>query len=162
MSWQPTRDLIGYGAHPPDPKWPGGARIAVNFVVNYEEGSEPSMQDGEGYTETGLTESSTSSVGLNGRDLAGEGMFEYGSRVGFWRILRAFQERDLPLTVFGCALALERNPPAAEAIRKSGFDVCCHGWRWIRHFQLSETEERKHISMAIASLIDGTAAMDRA
>ena len=117
MSWQPTRDLVGYGANPPDPKWPNGARIAVNFVVNYEEGSEPSMQDGEGYSENGLTESSTSSQGLKGRDLAAEGMFEFGSRVGFWRIMRAFQERGLPLTVFGCALALERNKPAAEATR---------------------------------------------
>ena len=129
MSWQPTRDLIGYGPTTPDPKWPGGARLAINFVVNYEEGSEPSVQDGEGYTETGLTESSTSSIGLKGRDLAGEGMFEYGSRVGFWRIHRAFQERGMPLTVFGCALALERNPLAAQAIRAAGWDVCCHGWR---------------------------------
>ena len=79
-------------------------------------------------------------------------MFEYGSRVGFWRILRAFRERALPLTVFGCALALERNPLAAETIAKSGFDVCCHGWRWIRHFQLSEAEEREHIAKAVASL----------
>ena len=152
MSWQPTRDLVGYGANPPDPKWPNGARIAVNFVVNYEEGSEPSVQDGEGYSETGLTESSTSSQGLKGRDLAAEGMFEFGSRVGFWRIMRAFQERGLPLTVFGCALALERNKPAAEAIKKSGFDVCCHGWRWVRHFQLSEAEEREHIAKAVKSL----------
>ncbi len=152
MSWQPTRDLVGYGANPPDPKWPNDARIAVNFVVNYEEGSEPSMQDGEGYSETGLTESSTSSQGLKGRDLAAEGMFEFGSRVGFWRIMRAFQERGMPLTVFGCALALERNKPAAEAIRQSGFDVCCHGWRWVRHFQLSEAEEREHIAKAVTSL----------
>jgi len=152
MSWQPTRDLVGYGPNPPDPKWPGGARVAVNFVMNYEEGSEPSVQDGEGYTETGLTESSTSSIGLKGRDLAGESMFEFGSRVGFWRIMRAFQERGLPLTVFGCALALERNPLAAEAIKKAGFDVCCHGWRWVRHFQLSEAEEREHIAKAVASL----------
>ena len=79
-------------------------------------------------------------------------MFEYGSRVGFWRILSAFRERALPLTVFGCALALERNPLAAETIAKSGFDVCCHGWRWIRHFQLSEAEEREHIAKAVASL----------
>ena len=108
MSWEPTRDLVGYGANPPDPKWPGGARIAINFVVNYEEGSEPSVQDGEGYTETGLTESSTSSQGLKGRDLAGEGMFEYGSRVGFWRIHRAFQERGLPLTLMA-AYCAERS-----------------------------------------------------
>ncbi len=73
-------------------------------------------------------------------------MFEFGSRVGFWRIMRAFQERGLPLTVFGCALAFERNALAAEAIRNAGFDVCCHGWRWVRHFQLSEAEERDHIA----------------
>jgi peptidoglycan/xylan/chitin deacetylase (PgdA/CDA1 family) len=95
------RDLIGYGASPPDPKWPGGARVAINFVMNYEEGSEPSVQDGEGYTEIGLTESSGLPAGVKGRDLAGEGMFAYGSRVGFWRLMRLFQERGLPLTVFG-------------------------------------------------------------
>lgn len=151
MSWQPTRDFVGYGANPPDPKWPNGARVAVNFVMNYEEGSEPSVQDGEGFTETGLTESTSSAVGLNGRDLAGESMFEFGSRAGFWRIMRAFQERGLPLTVFGCALALERNKPAAEAIRTSGFDVCSHGWRWVKHFTLSEAEEREHIARAVKS-----------
>jgi allantoinase len=152
MSWQPTRDFLGYGETPPDPKWPDGARVAVNFVMNYEEGSEPSVQDGEGYSETGLTESTTSSIGLKGRDLAGEGMFEYGSRVGFWRLMRAFQERGLPMTVFGCALALERNGAAAEAIRKAKFDVCCHGWRWIKHFDLSKSEERDHIARAVKSL----------
>ena len=104
------RDLIGYGANPPDPKWPGGARLAVNFVMNYEEGSEPSVQDGEAYTETGLTESPACDPGVKGRDLAAEGMFAYGSRVGFWRLMRLFAERGLPMTVFGCALALERNP----------------------------------------------------
>ena len=139
------RDLIGYGANPPDPKWPDGARLAVNFVMNYEEGSEPSVQDGEGFTEVGLTEAHGLGQGVKGRDLAGEGMFEYGSRVGFWRLMRLFQERKLPMTVFGCALALERNKPAADAIRASGFDVCCHGWRWIKHFELTEAEEREHI-----------------
>jgi peptidoglycan/xylan/chitin deacetylase (PgdA/CDA1 family) len=152
MSWQPDRDFLGYGQTPPDPKWPNGARIAVNFVMNYEEGSEPSVQDGEGYTETGLTEATSSSVGLKGRDLAGESMFEYGSRVGFWRLMRAFQERGLPMTVFGCALALERNRAAAGAIRAAKFDVCCHGWRWIKHFDLSEAEEREHIAKAVKSL----------
>jgi putative urate catabolism protein len=153
MSWQPTRDFIGYGNNPPDPKWPGGARLALNFVINYEEGSEPSVQDGEGYTETGLTESWGRPADVkNGRDLAGEGMFEYGSRVGFWRLLRLFQERGLPLTMFGCALALERNPLAAQAIRDAGYDVCCHGWRWIQHFELTEAEEREHIRKAVASL----------
>ena len=151
MSWQPTRDFRGYGANPPDPKWPNGARVAVNFVMNYEEGSEPSIQDGEGHTETGLTEATSSSMGLKGRDLAGEGMFEYGSRVGFWRLMRAFQERGLPMTVFGCALAFERNKEAADAVKASGFDVCSHGWRWVKHFTLSEAEEREHIAKAVKS-----------
>src|SRR6266567_2171401 len=146
------RDLIGYGANPPDPKWPGGARVAINFVMNYEEGSEPSVHDGEGYTEIGLTESSSLPAGVKGRDLAGEGMFAYGSRVGFWRLMRLFQERGLPLTVFGCALALERNPAAAAAIKAACHDVCSHGWRWIKHYELSEADERAHIAKAVASL----------
>ena len=146
------RDLIGYGANPPNPQWPGGARIAINFVMNYEEGSEPSIQDGEGFTELGLTEANGLPTGVKGRDLAGEGMFAYGSRVGFWRLMRLFQERGLPMTVFGCALAIERNPDAAAAIRASGFDVCCHGWRWIKHYDLTEAEEREHIARAITSL----------
>jgi len=146
------RDLVGYADTPPDPRWPGGARLALNFVMNYEEGSEPSVQDGEGYTETALTEAPLD-PGVEGRDLAGEGMFAYGSRVGFWRLMRLFQERGLPLTIFGCALALERNPRAAAAIKASGFDVCCHGWRWVQHYWLSEEEERAHIRRAIASLL---------
>jgi allantoinase len=146
------RDFIGYGANPPNPHWPGGARVAVNFVLNYEEGSEPSVQDGEDYSEAGLTEAHGLGVGAKGRDLAAESMFEYGSRVGFWRLHRLFQERQLPMTVFGCALALERNPEAAAAIRQAGYDVCCHGWRWILHSKLTETEERQHIRKAIHSL----------
>mgnify|MGYP003955243763 FL=1 len=155
MTERYDRDLVGYGRNPPDPKWPGGARIALNFVINVEEGSEPSMQDGEGYTETQLTEA-FGRPALDGRDLAGESMFEYGSRVGFWRLLRLFLERDLPLTMFSCALALERTPEIAEAIRTSGADVCSHGWRWIKHFELSEDEERDHIRKAVASLEKST------
>jgi peptidoglycan/xylan/chitin deacetylase (PgdA/CDA1 family) len=152
MPYEVKRDFIGYGATPPDPQWPGGARLAVNFVINYEEGSEPSFELGDGVTENGLTESH----GLNqtgaGRDLAAEGMFEYGSRVGFWRLHRLFAERGLPLTIFGCALALERNPEAAAAIRAAGYDICSHGWRWVKHFELSEAEERAHIAKAVASI----------
>ena len=146
------RDMIGYGATPPDPQWPDGAQLALNFVLNFEEGSEPSFADGDGYSETGLTESGSQAQGLAGRDLAAESMFEYGSRIGFWRVLRLFQARHLPLTIFGCALALERHPPAAQAIAEAGYDVCCHGWRWIKHFELEEAEEREHIRRAIASL----------
>lgn len=152
MTYQVRRDFRGYGAHPPDPRWPGGARLAVNFVMNYEEGSEPSVQDGEGFSEWALTEAAGLGQSGAGRDLAAEGMFEYGSRVGFWRLMRLFRERGLPATVFGCALALERNPEAAAAIREAGHDVCCHGWRWVKHFELSEAEEREHIRRAVASL----------
>ncbi|MCR0982601.1 allantoinase PuuE [Roseomonas populi] len=151
MAYEVRRDFRGYGANPPDPKWPGGARIAVNFVMNYEEGSELSYPDGDGVSEWGVSDSGGQGAG-SGRDLAAEGMFEYGSRVGFWRLMRLFQERGLPMTIFGCALALERNPEAAAAIRDSGYDVCCHGWRWVKHFQLPEAEEREHVRRAVASL----------
>jgi allantoinase len=146
------RDLIGYGASPPNPNWPDNARIAVNFVLNFEEGSEPSIPDGDPASEWALTEYGSSNPGVVGRDLAAEGMFAYGSRVGFWRILRLFQERGLPMTIFGCALALERNPPAAAAIKEAGYDICCHGWRWEKHFELPEALERERIAKAVASI----------
>ena len=147
-----ARDLIGYGATPPDPRWPGEARLAVNFVLNFEEGSEPSVPDGDKQTEWGLTENGMLNPGVPGRDLAAEGMFGYGARAGFWRIMRLFAERGLPLTIFGCALALERHPPAAVAIREAGHDVCCHGWRWEKHWELDEAAERERIARAVASL----------
>ena len=111
------RDLIGYGANPPDPKWPGGARLAVNFVMNYEEGSEPSVQDGEGFTEVGLTEAHGLGQGVKGRDLAAEGMFEYGSRVGFWRLMRLFQEREPADDGVRLRAGARAQPAAAAAIR---------------------------------------------
>jgi len=151
--WQPKRDFVGYANNPPKVEWPNGARLAINFVMNYEEGSEPSIQDGEGFSETGLTEAHGLNQAGNGRDLAAEGMFEYGSRVGFWRLQKLFEDRGLPLTIFGCALALERNPLAAEKIRNMGYDVCCHGWRWIKHYELAPAEEKIHIEKAIQSLI---------
>ena len=147
-----TRDFAGYGEHPPHPRWPGGARLALNFVMNYEEGSEYGIADGDGFSEAGLVEMTASPVPRGGRDLAAESMFEYGSRVGFWRLMRAFAERDLPMTVYACALALERNPAAATAIQAAGHDICCHGWRWVEHFRLDEAEEREHIRLAIDSL----------
>ena len=104
------RDMVGYGANPPDILWPGGARVAVNFVLNYEEGSEYSIGDGDGKSDTALTEVAQARVPVGLRDLAAESMFEYGARVGFWRLHRMFAERGLPLTVFASALALERSP----------------------------------------------------
>ena len=146
------RDFIGYGPNPPDPNWPGGARLAINFVLNYEEGSEPSHPDGDGVSETGLTELGTAASGVPGRDLAAESMFEYGARVGVWRLLRLFRERSLPLTVFACAQALERNAAVAEAIASGGYDICAHGLRWVRHTDLDEAEERRQIATAFTAI----------
>ena len=145
------RDLVGYGANRPNPKWPDGARLAVNFVMNYEEGSEASILDGDPGPETGLLEGATG-VPAGMRDMNAESLYEYGSRVGFWRLMKLFRDFDLPLTVFACALALERNPEAAKAIVDAGHDICCHGWRWEKHWLLSEAEERDHIRRAVASL----------
>jgi allantoinase len=146
------RDFVGYGGAPPHADWPGGARLALNFVINYEEGSEYSIMDGDGRSESALTEVSTPRVPVGDRDLASESMYEYGTRAGFWRVARLFVERELPVTVFGCALALERNPPAAALMRSRRWDVCCHGWRWVEHFRLTEAEEREHIRRAVESL----------
>ena len=146
------RDLVGYGRNPPNPEWPDGARVALNFVLNIEEGSEYSIGNGDGFSEATLTEVASSWVPRGERDLAAESMFEYGSRVGVWRVLRLFQERGLPITIFGCAVAIERNPALATLIREAGYDVCCHGWRWVEHFRLPEQEEREHIARAVASL----------
>jgi peptidoglycan/xylan/chitin deacetylase (PgdA/CDA1 family) len=144
------RDFVGYGEHPPHAAWPGGARLALNLVLNVEEGSEPSIPDGDAATETGLTEGGGG--GFAGRDLAAEGMFEYGARAGFWRVLRALDARGMTATMFACALALERNPAQAAAIRARGYDLCCHGWRWEPVQKLSEAEERAAIARAVESL----------
>ena len=149
MNGEPSRDFIGYGGVAPTCDWPADARLAINFVLNIEEGSEPSIPDGDGYTENRLTDSSVN-LGET-RDLAAEGLFEYGSRAGFWRIHREFQNRDLPFTAFACALALERNPSIAQAIVDSGYDVCSHGYRWINHQALSESAEREQIAFAVES-----------
>lgn len=151
MSTVPLRDLRGYGDNPPDPKWPGGATVALNFVMNFEEGSEYSMAE-DGRSEGALLEVAKSRVPVGERDLAAESMYEYGLRVGFWRLRRLFLERKLPLTVFACALALERNPEAAAAIAATDWDICCHGWRWVEQFRLTEDEQRDHIQRAVASL----------
>ena len=123
------RDLIGYGAAPPDMCWPGGARLAVNFVLNVEEGSEYSIGDGDGRSESALIEVRATRVPQGDRDLGAESMYEYGSRVGFWRLHDLHRGRDIPLTIFASAMALERNAPAAAAIADAGWDICAHGYR---------------------------------
>lgn len=146
------RNLVGYGAHPPDIRWPGGAGLAVNFVLNVEEGAEYSIGDGDGRSESALSEVRASRVPAGDRDLAVESMYEYGSRVGFWRLYRLFRDRGLPLTVFASALALERTPQIAAAIAETDWDVCAHGWRWIEHYRLDPKTEAEHIARAHESL----------
>ncbi|MEI6159033.1 MAG: polysaccharide deacetylase family protein [Roseococcus sp.] len=143
-----TRDFEGYGRSPPDPRWPEGKKLALNFVINHEEGGEESIPDGDPRSENALTEGSTAPV--KGRDLAAESMFQYGSRVGFWRLHRLFTERQLPCTVFAVARALERTPQAAAAIREAGWDVAGHGLRWEMHIGMEEAEERQRIAEATA------------
>jgi allantoinase len=150
------RDFVGYANAPPHAAWPGEARVAVQFALNYEEGSEANILDGDGRTELGLAEATGGRVPAGRRDLAFESLYEYGSRVGVWRVLDQFRARSIPLTVFGCALALERNLAVAEAIREAGYDVCCHGWRWVEPFRLSEDEEREHIAKAVESITTTT------
>ncbi len=148
----PARDFVGYGRNAPHPRWPGDARIADNFALNIEEGSEYSPLDGDARTDTALTEGEGMDTGISGRDLTAESMYEYGSRVGVWRILRMFEERALPFTAFACAVALERNDELAAAIRQTGADICCHGYRWEKHWLLEREEERQHIRLAVESL----------
>lgn len=143
------RDLIGYGRNPPDPSWPGDARLALNFVINVEEGSERSVGDGDDVSECHLTEVTASAVPAGERDLGAESMFEYGSRVGFWRLHRLFEQHRVPVTAFACSRALERNPEIASAIAESGWDVCGHGERWVEHYRLDIDEERRQIRAAI-------------
>jgi peptidoglycan/xylan/chitin deacetylase (PgdA/CDA1 family) len=141
-----VRDFVGYGRHRPDPQWPGGAHVAVNFVINYEEGGEYAVPDGDSASETGLTEGSTAAV--KGRDLGAESMFQYGSRAGFWRFHRMFTRRKLPCTVFAIARALRRNPEACAAMREADWEVAGHGNRWEIHANLEETYEREQIRLA--------------
>jgi allantoinase len=152
-----TRDFVGYGPIPPHANWPGEARIAVNFVINFEEGSELSYPAGDGISEGGLTESASVDPGMAGRrDLGAESMFEFGARVGWWRLHRIFTKARVPVTLFACAKALEANPPAAEAIAATDWDICGHGYRWIKHFELDEAEERRQIAAAVALIRETT------
>ncbi len=145
------RDLVGYGRNPPHPHWPGDARIAVQFVLNYEEGSENCVLDGDAASETFLSEI-VGAQAFEGRHLSMESMYEYGSRAGAWRILREFERRGLPLTVFGVSMALERNPELTQAFLDLGHEIASHGWRWIHHQHMSEDVERAHIAAATRTI----------
>lgn len=144
----PTRDFIGYGANPPRVTWPGGARIAVNFCINYEEGGEMCVLNGDARSEVRVSDVDVEAR-VGRRDLNIESSYEYGARVGYWRLLRAFTDRRLKATVNLVGLAAEKNPEALAAMIDAGFDLNPHGWRWIDYDTLSEEDERDHIRKQI-------------
>ncbi|RIJ32999.1 allantoinase PuuE [Henriciella mobilis] len=144
-----TRDLVGYGASPPPANWPGGARTAVQFVVNYEEGAENCVLNGDAGSEAFLSEMVGAQPHQGTRSMAMESLYEYGARAGFWRLHRLFTSRGVPVTVFGVAKAMEMNPAAVEAMLKADWEVASHGLKWIDYQYVPEDTERAHIAEAI-------------
>ena len=148
------RDLIGYGANPPDAGWPNGARIAVQFVLNYEEGGESSVLHDDAASEVFLSEIIGAAAFDGARHMSMESIYEYGSRVGVWRILDLFRDRKLPLTIFAVAMAAARNPNVIETALADGHEIAAHGWRWINYHGVSIDEERAHMQKAVSILQD--------
>ena len=145
---QYPRDMVGYGRNPPFADWPHGARIAVQFVLNYEEGGESSVLHGDAASEQFLSEI-IGAPAFTARHMSMESIYEYGSRAGVWRILREFERRQLPLTIFAVAMALERHPELTAAFGELGHEIACHGWRWIHYQDVEENVEREHLRLAI-------------
>lgn len=143
------RDMVGYGRTKPDPKWPGGARIAVQFVINYEEGGENNILHGDPMSEAFLSEVTQAANWPGQRHINMETMYEYGSRAGFWRLWRMFAERKIPVTVYGVTMALARNPEAVEAMNEAGWEIASHGLRWIDYKDFTKAEEKAHMDEAI-------------
>jgi allantoinase len=146
------RDLAGYGRNPPHARWPGNSRIAVQFVLNYEEGGENSVLHGDPASEQFLSEMFNPAA-YPGRHLSMEGIYEYGSRAGVWRLLREFEQRRLPLTVFGVTTALERSPDVTQAFVELGHEIACHGWKWIHYQDVDEATEREHMRLAMEGIV---------
>jgi putative urate catabolism protein len=143
------RDMVGYGRHTPDPQWPGGARVAVQFVINYEEGGENSILHGDAASEAFLSEIVGAAPWPGQRHMNMESIYEYGSRAGFWRLWRLFTQRKMPVTVYGVAMALARNPDAVAAMKEANWEIASHGLRWIAYRDFAIDEERRHMAEAI-------------
>jgi putative urate catabolism protein len=143
------RDLAGYGRTPPHARWPGGARIAVQIVLNYEEGAEANVLDGDPASEVFLSDIANAAPVQGARHMSMEQIYEYGSRAGVWRLLRLFERYGVPVTVFGVALAMKRNPAVVEAFLEAGHEIASHGWRWINYQRVPEAEERADLERAI-------------
>ncbi len=146
------RDLVGYGQHPPDPRWPGGARLALSIVVNYEEGGERNVLHGDTESETFLQEVVGIPASVGGRNLTVESMYEYGTRVALWRLLKTFADRKITVTFYAVAMALARHPEAARAIVEAGHEIASHGWRWIDYQDVPEAVERDHVARAVETI----------
>ncbi len=146
------RDMVGYGAHPPHAQWPGDARIALQFVINYEEGGENCVLHGDAASEVFLSEIIGAAAFEGRRHMSMESIYEYGSRAGFWRLMRVFGARSLPVTFFAVGMALQRNPAAARAMVAAGHEVASHGWRWINYDLIDEATERAHLRQAVDSI----------
>jgi peptidoglycan/xylan/chitin deacetylase (PgdA/CDA1 family) len=154
-----ARDYVGYGPRPEPIEWPEGARIAVSIVVNYEEGAEYSLLDGDAFHEP--TNEVPSPVPPQQRDLANESFFEYGSRAGVWRLMDILDEQQVPATFYCCALALERNPAVGPEIVRRGHEVCGHGYRWEESYRMSRDQEREALHKAVASITATTGVRPR-
>jgi allantoinase len=152
MNYRPVRDLVGYGDKPPNPRWPGGAKLALNIVVNYEEGAEYSIGEGDDVSETILSDIGVSPAtpGLRNRNM--ESQYEYGSRVGIWRLLSLFRDKNVIPSFYVVGRALELNPQVGPAVAALGSDIVCHGWRWIDYEALDEVEERSHIARTVETI----------
>src|SRR5205085_3169865 len=143
------RNLAGYGPTPPHAAWPGGARIAVQLVLNHEEGAEANVLDGDPASEIFLSDIANAAPVQGARHMSMEQIYEYGARAGVWRLLRLFDRYQVPVTVFGVALAMQRNPAAVEAFLKAGHEIASHGWRWINYQWVPEDQERADMARAI-------------
>ena len=142
------RDMRGYGEHPPHARWPGNARVAVQFVLNYEEGGENCVLHGDEHSETFLSDI-IGAEAYRDRHMSMESLYEYGSRAGVWRILKEFRKRRLPLTIFGVTMAMARNPEVVKAFIDNGHEIACHGMRWIHYQNMSVSEERRYMELAV-------------
>ncbi len=146
------RDMVGYGARAPNPRWPRSARLALQIVLNYEEGAEQNILHGDASPEIFRSEMQNPNSYEGVRHKCMESLYEFGSRVGVWRLLRTFEQRELPVTIFGVAMALQRNPEAVAAMLEGGHEIASHGWRWIDYQFVDEDTEREHIKLAVQAI----------
>ena len=151
MAKKSSRDMVGYGSNELKISWPNNARIAVQIVLNYEEGAENCVLNGDKHSEVFLSEI-IGAQPIKGRHVNMESLYEYGSRRGFWRLHKLFQEKKIPITIFGVGMALEKNPEICKAIKDADYEIASHGWRWIDYQNIKKSEEKKHMKLAVKTI----------